>query len=226
MNKKILLSLVIILLASLNLYAQTKFDDAVAMNFKNTTVAVAGYFDDGNNLVIARQIAKEGSYYLEIGKYDDNGQYTVKKILELNNDPEEVKVRFNFDGSKAGILEISQDRTALTYVDLGSGEVVQDFKLESVNNFFLTPDGRSIVVTAGSGSMLFDIGEGEPIINYSGEMVYGISSDGNTLFCRNGGNIDYLETKTGKKIRSFPMKDLKSIDFDGRGEIMLCLTSQ
>ncbi|MCE1165397.1 MAG: hypothetical protein LWX07_08365 [Bacteroidetes bacterium] len=226
MKKKILLSLALVFIVSLNLYSQTKFDDAVALNFKNTTVAVAGYFDEGNNLVTARQIAKEGSYYLEIGRYDENGQYTVKKIIELNNDPVEVKVKFNNDGSKAAILEISPDKIALSYVDISSGEILQDFKLESVNNFFLTPDGRYIVVAAGSGSLLFDIAEGDPILNYSGEITYGISGDGNTLFCRNGNNIDYLETKTGKKIRSFPMKDLKSIDFDSRGEIMLCLTSE
>ena len=226
MKTKIFLSLAVFFIGALNLFSQTKFDDAVALNFKNTTLAVAGYFDEGNNLVIARQIAKEGSYFLEIGRYDDNGQYTVKKIIELNNDPQEVKVRFNNDGSKAGILEISPDKTALSYVDLSSGETLQDFKLESVNNFYLTPDGRSIVVTAGSGSMLFDIAEGDPLLNYSGEIVYGMSSDGNTLFCRNGNNIDYLDTKTGKKIRSFPMNDLKSVEFDSRGEIMLCLTSQ
>ncbi len=226
MKTKIFIALILLFAALSNGFSQTKFDDAVALNFKNITTAVAGYFDNNNNLVVARQIAKEGSYYLEIGSYDDNGAYTVKKILDLSNDPNDVKVKFTSDGTKAGILELSPDRIVLTYVDIVYGQIIQDFNLEGISNFFLTPDGRSIVVVAGANTVLFDIAEGEPVMQYSGEIALDISGDGNTLFCRNGSNIDYLDTKTGKKVRTFPLKDFKSIDFDDRGEIMISLTSQ
>ncbi|MDD5362325.1 MAG: hypothetical protein PHN88_09345 [Ignavibacteria bacterium] len=225
MKKKILLFLIIGFLAYLNAYSQSKFEDAVALNFKNNIVSLAGYFDNDNNLVTARQIAKDGSYYLEIGKYDDNGSYTVKKILELNNDPSEVKVKFNSDGSKAGVLELSPDRAVLSYVDMNSGTILQDFKLESAKDFFLIPDGRYIVVTDITGSVLLDLGEGDPILSYAGETALDLSADGNTLFCKNGSSIDYIDTKTGKKLRAFQFKDYKTVDFDDRGEIILSLTN-
>lgn len=203
-------------------YSQTKFEDAVALNFKNANVAVAGYFDYSGNLNTARISTKDGSYYVEYGGYDANGAYTVKRMFEMNSYTTDFKIRFSADGSKLAVLELSADKNLLSYFDNQTGQLIQDFDAENINNFYLTPDSKYIVASGPSNSILFDIYEDNILINYTGESVVDISEDGNTLFCKNGGNIDYIDTKSGKKLRSFALKDFKSIDFDERGELILC----
>ncbi len=220
MKKSALLLILLFIVTSL--FSQTKFEDAVALNFKNTNVANAGYFDNSGNLNTARITTKDGSYYVEYGAYDANGTYAVKRMFEMNSYTNEFKVRFSADGSKLAVLELSEDKNLLSYFDLQTGQLIQDFDAENINNFFLTPDLKYIVASGPNNSILFDIYEDNILINYAGESVMDISEDGNTLFCKNGGNIDYIDTKSGKKVKTFALKDFKSVDFDERGELILC----
>ncbi|MCX6157415.1 MAG: hypothetical protein WCK13_12175 [Ignavibacteriota bacterium] len=220
MKKYILLVLLIVAVSSL--FSQTKFEDAVALNFKNANVAVAGFFDNAGNLNIAKISTKDGSYFVEYGAYDANGAYSVKRTFEMNSYTTDFKIRFSADGTKLAVLELSTDKNLLSFFDLQSGQIIQDFDAENINNFFLTPDSKYIVASGPANSILFDIYDDNILLNYPGESVVDISEDGNTLFCKNGGNIDYVDTKSGKKLRSFMLKDFISIDFDERGELILC----
>ncbi len=214
--------LLILLFLTSSLFSQTKFEDAVSLNFKNSNVANAGYFDNSGNLNTARISTRDGSYYVEYGAYDAFGTYSVKRAFEMNSYTNDFKIRFSPDGTKLAVLELSQDKNLLSFFDLQSGQLIQDFDAEQINNFFLTPDSKYIVASGPSNSILFDIYEDNILLNYAGESVMDISEDGNTLFCKNGSNIDYIDTKTGKKLRTFPLKDFRSIDFDERGELILC----
>lgn len=220
MKKSVLLIIVLFFVTSL--FSQTKFEDAVALNFKNANVANAGFFDISGNLNTAKISTRDGSYYVEYGVYDANGTYSVKRMFEMNSYTNEFKVRFSADGSKLAVLELSSDKNLLSFFDLQSGMLIQDFDAENINNFFLTPDSKYIVASGPSNSILFDIYDDNILIDYAGESVMDISEDGNTLFCKNGGNIDYIDTKSGKKLKTFALKDFRSIDFDERGELILC----
>lgn len=214
--------LLLLLICTSSMFSQTKFEDAVALNFKNTNVANAGYFDNSGNLNTARISTRDGSYYIEYGVYDANGTYSVKRAFEMNSYTTDFKVRFSADGSKLAVLELSSDKNLLSLFDLQTGQLIQDFDAEQINNFFLTPDSKYIVASGPANSILFDIYEDNIILTYNGESVMDISEDGNTLFCKNGGNIDYIDTKSGKKLKTFGLKDFRSIDFDERGELILC----
>lgn len=218
-NSLIVLALVFF---ATSLFSQTKFEDAVSLNFKNSNVANAGYFDNSGNLNTARITTRDGSYYVEYGAYDANGTYSIKRAFEMNSYTNDFKIRFSPDGNKLAVLELSPDKNLLSYFDLQTGELIQDFDAEQINNFFLTPDSKYIVASGPSNSILFDIYDDNILLNYTGESVMGISDDGNTLFCKSGSNIDYIDTKSGKKLRSFMLKDFRSIDFDQRGELILC----
>jgi hypothetical protein len=212
----------LLMLSASSLFSQTKFEDAVSLNFKNANLANAGFFDNSGNLNTARISTKDGSYYVEYGAYDANGTYSVKRMFEMNSYTTDFKVRFSADGTKLAVLELSSDKNLLSFFDLQTGQLIQDFDAEQINDFFLTPDSKFIVASGPSNSILFDIYDDNILLNYAGESVMDISEDGNTLFCKNGGNIDYIDTKSGKKLRTFALKDFRSIDFDERGELILC----
>ncbi len=205
-----------------SVFSQTKFEDAAALNFKNTNLANAGYFDKSGNLNTAKITTKDGSYFLETGIYDANGTYSPRRMFEMNSYTTEFKIRFSADGSKLAVLELSSDKNLLSYFDLTSGALIQDFDAEQINNFFLTPDSKYIVASGNTNSILYDIYEDNVVLNYAGENVLDISEDGNTIFCKNGTNIDYLETKSGKKLKTFPLKEYRTIEFDAKGELILC----
>ncbi|MCU0372710.1 MAG: hypothetical protein MUE56_05655, partial [Ignavibacteria bacterium] len=203
-------------------WSQNKFEDAVALNFRNTSVASAGFYDNELNLNTAMIVRREGTYYLEIGKYDAKGSYSAYKGFDLSNYEGEAKVKFNADGSRIAILEISPDNTVLSVFDVSAGVLINDIDVPGGNDFFITPDAKYAVVSGSSNSVLADVFNGEIVLSYGSEVVLGMSRDGNTLFSRNGNNISYLETKTGKKIRGFALSGFKTIEFDERGELIIC----
>jgi len=202
--------------------SQTKFEDAVALNFRNASIASAGFFDNDFNLHTAMIIRREGSYYLEIGKYDARGGYSAYKGFDLNDYVTDARVKFSSDGSKVAVLEITPDNSVLSVYDVNSGVMINDIDVDSGKDFFITPDARYAVVSGSINSVLIDVFEGEIIFAYSNEVALGMSRDGNTVFSKNGNNIDYLDTKTGKKIRGFGLSGFKTIEFDEKGELIFC----
>jgi len=203
-------------------WSQTKFEDAVAQNFRNKNAAAAGFFDNELNLHTASIVRKEGSYYLEIGKYDAKGIYSAFRGFELRNSTPDVKVKFNNDGSRIASLEISPEESVLSVFDVNAGVLINDVDVPGGTDFYITPDARFVAVSGSSNSVLVDIFEGEIVLAYTNEVVLGMSSDGNTLFSKNGNNINYIETKTGSKRRSFGLTGFKTIEFDERGELIMC----
>jgi hypothetical protein len=220
---KTLIKGILILLVLVNVsVSQTKFEDAVALNFRNTNVASAGFYDNDLNLHTAMIVRKEGSYYLEIGKYDAKGTYSAYKGFDLGNYAGDAKVKFNSDGSRVAILEISADNTVLSVFDLNAGVLINDVDVPGGNDLFITPDAKYAVVSGSANSVFIDVFEGEIVFAYSNEVVLGMSRDGNMVFSKNGNNISYLETRTGKKIRGFSLPGFKTIEFDERGELIMC----
>jgi len=201
--------------------AQTKFDDAVALNFKNSNSGHAGFFDESDNLNTARIATKNGGYILEIGKYDDNGKYSLRRTFDLHNFAESFKMKFSSDGSKIAVLEKSPDKNVLNIFDINSGALVEDFDVENVDDFFLTPDAKYLIMTGNGNSTLYDIYENNQILVYNNETVVDMNGLGNILFCRNGNQIDYIELLTGNKIKSFNLKESKYLEFDDSGQLVL-----
>ncbi|MCX6161636.1 MAG: WD40 repeat domain-containing protein [Ignavibacteriae bacterium] len=220
----LLLLLVISVQDSSKLSAQTVFEDAAAQIFKQSGSYSAAIFNANNTLMTARFVQKDGDFFAEVGTFDEKGFFTLINLIELKTDPSEVKIKFNPSLNEIGVNEISSDKNKLYIYDINSGKKIQDFDPQPVDNFFFTPDGKSVVISSGGNSTLFDVAEGDAIISYGTNTALGISKNGSTLFCRNSnGTISYIDIKTAKEIRNFSVKDFKSIEFDNTGELMLCL---
>ena len=220
---RLFLSIFSVLAFSVILNAQTVFEDAVALNFKVAGTFNAARFNPSGTLTTAKVVKGGGDTFLEIGIFDDNGGYTKKSVVELREGFTDIKVKFNNNADKVAIFTSGSEDKYFLIAEVATGNSIEDIEPEGVTNFAFVSDGNQIAYSTASSTYLYDIAEGNIIQTYRDNTLICLSNDGNIIYCKGKNDlINYLNTKTGTLIRSFVLKDFKSIDFDSKGELIAC----
>ena len=220
---RLFLSIFSVLAFSVILNAQTVFEDAVALNFKVAGTFNAARFNPSGTLTTAKVVKGGGDTFLEIGIFDDNGGYTKKSVVELREGFTDIKVKFNNNADKVAIFTSGSEDKYFLIAEVGTGNSIEDIEPEGVTNFAFVSDGNQIAYSTASSTYLYDIAEGNIVQTYRDNILICLSNDGNIIYCKGKNDlINYLNTKTGTLIRSFVLKDFKSIDFDSKGELIAC----
>ena len=203
--------------------SQTVFEDAVALNFKTDGTFHTAAFTPAGQLVTAKIVKSMGANLLEIGMFDDKGTYTKKTIIELSDELLELKAKFNKNVDKIILFSKLTDDRAFQIADVNTGEITNDLEPGEIGNFDFSPDGNTIAFSSGSNSYLLELTEGNVIKSYKDNLFLSFNKDGSMIYCKGKNDvINYLNTKTGEVIKSYLLKDFKSIDFEFNGELIAC----
>lgn len=209
------------------LNAQTEVEDYAAMNFKSKGPFLTASFDKDNFVCIAKITQVEGDSYLEIGRFDDEGTYTRKILLQIPSSFSTIRAKFSPMCTKIALQLNYEGEIKLVVYDLISGILVADdigSDLEDQTNFdfFFTPSANLIAVVNTYDTYLYELTEGAPLIAFPDNRLIKFSGDGNTLFCKSKDNrINYINIKTGATIKSYPLTDYKRLYFDDKGEMVI-----
>jgi len=220
-SRLLLISFILISFNFLN--AQTIFEDAVALNFKTAGTFNAACFNSAGALIVAKVIKSAGDAYLEIGIFDDNGNYTKKSLVELKSGFNEIKVKFNNNADRVAIYTSGPEDKNFFIADVASGNSIEDIDAEGVVNFAFTSDGNSMCFATNAASFLYDYSEGNLVRTFKDNVMLSMSKDGNNLYCKAKNDVvNIIDLKTTSVVRSFVLKDYKSIEFDPKGELIGC----
>lgn len=204
-------------------FSQTVFEDAVALNFKTDGTFHTAAFNPAGELITAKIIKSLGATFLEIGKFDDKGAYTKRALIELSDELIELKAKFNKNVDKIILFSKLLDERIFQIADAVTGEIIFDLEPGEIGNFEFSPDGMSIAFASGNNSYLFELAEGTIIRSYKDNIFLSFNKDGSMIYCKGKNDaVNYLNTKTGEVIKSYILKDFKSIDFDFNGELIAC----
>jgi len=221
-KKSLLLFGFLLLLTSLS-FSQTVFEDATALIFKTDGTFHGAAFNPAGQLITAKIARVEGNQMLEIGTFDDKGAYTKKAYIELSDELIELKVKFNKNADKIILFSRLLEDRVFQLADVITGEIIMDLEPGEIGNFDFSPDGTTIAFSSGNNSYLFELTEGVIIKTYKDNQFLSFNKDGNMIYCRGKNDaVNYLNTKTGDVIKSYILKDFKSIDFDFNGELIAC----
>lgn len=203
--------------------SQTVFEDAVALNFKTDGTFHTAAFTPAGQLVTAKIVKSMGANLLEIGIFDDKGAYTKKTNIELSDELLELKAKFNKNVDKIILFSKLTDDRAFQIADVNTGEITNDLEPGEIGNFDFSPDGNTIAFSSGNSSFLLELAEGNVIKSYKDNLFLSFNKDGSMIYCKGKNDvINYLNTKTGEVIKSYLLKDFKSIDFEFNGELIAC----
>lgn len=202
-------------------FSQTVFEDAVALNFKTDGTFTTAAFNTQGVLITAKLIKSSLGVFLEIGQFDDKGTYTKISLIDLNDDLVDVKARFNNNADKIVIYSKLLDDRDFQVADVYSGEIINDIEVGDIGDFDFSPDGSTVAFSAGGSSYLYEITEGTMVQSYKDNIFLSFSKDGNMIYCKGKNDaINYLNTKTGSVLKTYTLKDYKSIDFEFNGELV------
>jgi hypothetical protein len=225
--KKLILVFPFIFLTLTFLNAQTEVEDYAAMNFKSKGPYLAASFDKDNFVCIAKTTQVEGDTFLEIGKFDDEGTYTRKMLLQLPGSFNSIKAKFAPMCSKIALQLNYEGDIKLAVYDLNSGiliadDIGSDIEDQSNFDFFFTPSANLVAIVNTNDTYLYELTEGAPLIAFPNNRLIKFSGDGNTLFCKGKDNrINYINIKTGAVVRSYSLTDYKRLYFDDKGEMVV-----
>jgi WD40 repeat protein len=203
--------------------SQTVFEDAVALNFKTDGTFHTAAYTPAGQLVTAKIVKSLGANFLEIGLFDDKGTYAKKTIIELSDDLLELKAKFNKNVDKIILFSKLTDDRIFQIADVNTGEITNDLEPGEIGNFDFSPDGNTIAFSSGNNSYLLELAEGNVIKSYKDNLFLSFNKDGSMIYCKGKNDlVNYLNTKTGEVIKSYLLKDFKSIDFEFNGELIAC----
>jgi hypothetical protein len=218
---KILSLLAVLFLFSSYSHSQTVFEDAVALNFKADGTFTTAAYNPSGVLVTAKVNKSSLGVYLEIGQFDEKGTYTKKMLIDLDNDLVDLRARFNGNVDKIAFYSKMVDDRAFQIADVNTGEIITDIEPGEIGNFDFSPDGKTVAFSAGINSYLFELTEGAMIQTYKDNLFLSFSKDGGMIYCKGKNDaVNYLNTKSASLIRTFILKDYKSIDFEFNGELV------
>jgi len=221
-SKLIILSAFVFFLVTLA-HSQTVFEDAAALNFKAEGTYHGAAFTPAGQLITAKIARVEGNQMLEIGSFDDKGTYTKKSYIELSDELVDLKVKFNKNVDKIILFSKLIEDRVFQVADVNTGEITNDLEPGEIGNFDFSPEGNTIAFSSGNNSYLLELTEGMVVKTYKDNTFLSFNKDGSMIYCKGKNDVvNYLNTKSGDVIKSYLLKDYKSIDFEFNGELIAC----